>query len=64
MWRLQYVDMMGAQHEEIFDKVIMAVGQNGKRVWPFGISGLDNFNGRVLHGQSFKRYELPVRECL
>ncbi|KAH9204067.1 dimethylaniline monooxygenase 2 [Leptodontidium sp. 2 PMI_412] len=55
MWSLEYVDMMGAQHEERFDKVIMAVGQTGKRVLPLGISGLENFKGRVLHGQSFKR---------
>jgi dimethylaniline monooxygenase (N-oxide forming) len=54
-WRIEFVDKIGVEHEEVFDKIIMAVGQTGQRLMPVGIESLENFKGRVLHGQSFKR---------
>jgi cation diffusion facilitator CzcD-associated flavoprotein CzcO len=55
-WRVEFVDETGVKREEVFDKIIMAVGQTGQRLMPVGIEGLENFKGQVLHGQSFKRY--------
>ncbi|RDW81857.1 hypothetical protein BP6252_02969 [Coleophoma cylindrospora] len=54
-WRLDFVDQAGVQHEEIFDRLVMAHGQTGARHMPVGIEGLENFKGKVIHGQAFKR---------
>lgn len=55
MWKIEYIDKAGNDQEETFDKVMMALGQTGKRHMPIGISGLENFKGTILHGQAFKR---------
>jgi len=54
-WLLTFIDGKRVGHEELFDKVIMAVGQTGQRLMPVGINGLENFKGQILHGQAFKR---------
>ncbi|RDW62513.1 hypothetical protein BP5796_10815 [Coleophoma crateriformis] len=54
-WRLDFVDKAGVQRDEIFDRLVMAHGQTGTRHMPVGIEGLENFKGKVIHGQAFKR---------
>lgn len=56
LWKLEYTDSEGGKQVETFDKIIMATGMTAKRLMPIGIAGLENFKGRVLHGQEFKRY--------
>ena len=57
-WRLQTVDKDSVEHEDIFDRIVLAVGQPGKPLMPVGISGLENFKGQILHGSQFKRHAL------
>ena len=54
-WAISYVDPLGKQQMSLFDKVIMASGANAKVLIPKTITGLEKFNGRVLHSQAFKR---------
>ncbi len=42
-----------------FDKVIIASGANEKPRIPI-VEGIENFAGRVLHSQAFKKYALLV----
>jgi len=56
-WLVEHSDPSGTTQNQAFDKVIIASGTLGTKTWPKSITGLQDFRGEIMHGQSFKRYE-------
>ena len=54
-WRLKFKNHRSDVQSELFDKVLITTGTYSKPFIPIW-EGADDFKGRILHSQAFKKY--------